>query len=1206
MDIAAITSIPERVLRDYAASTDISVNEKLRWMEGRATTKPEDMSYALYGIFGVTPGANYGERHEGARRRLLAAIHHQDDVAAQKTERFQMIVEWLSSPDPWTNHQTARQLHEPLSGAWLLQSDLYQDWKNSSTRHLWMHGKPGCGKTVLCSTAIEDIKEHCQNCPNAGYAIFYFSFSETQKQQITHLLRSLIVQLGWREPAFSILKQLYNRPNRIALGLGELERTLLACFEAYDTVFLLLDALDESPEDDDVRCGLLEWIVRASQKTSNVQIFATGRKISDIEGSMAKISAEPIAIAPRAVDVDIRRYIATQLDRNHWLSRMDEETKALIEDTISDRADGMFRWAYLQLQELKKLKSARRKLVKDALYRLPPTLDATYERILVGISDEMRDVAVKLLRWLAYAQYPLSLYELVDATTIVLSDEEYVEVEERPGEDDLLAVLSGLVTVIDSEDVKSQSITNSHHPFPEMGNTEYSKCQQVEKNTRIRLAHFTVKEYLESKRIVQSSAKGFHFESAKEQETLAKSCLVYLEHYSSSSQKLADEQDLTTFPLLRYAAESWYHHSIRGRSGDCSRERSLLCNPLLLSDWLNVHQPDLKHLPRFSLAKNIGSSLYYASLIGLVPVVHELIEAGANVNAMGGHYGNALQAASYEGQEKVVRILLDGKANIDATGGHHSNALQAAATRGHVTIVRMLLDAGADIHANGLDYRSALHVATQEAHANVVQMLLERGARMTSDYNNMTPLHYAVQSGQEKIAKLILDSGTDVDLAVHRQIWLSTHEGNGKFWTPTDDPNRPSIDRAKPNSQRGLTPLHYAALVGSATMTKFLLDQNADADAKSDYGETPLHLAVEGDLHGPDWLSGNEDYWNDPAFRIEYSLDLVALGSENDDEYYMVQCEVDHFRSEVIDLLCSHYSTKPCAKDFRGATPLHSVRYGTRISEFTLQSLFSRDFAVNQRDCSGRTALHLACSASDRTAIELLESHGAALDAVDNLGMNALHHAAHTGNHEMIQMALRLAARQGLIGFAAEKDSSNRNALHILLESCLAETASVQLLIKNGADLNDRTDGGYSPLALHLCQFLPPSQYKAKIAEVLLEHGADPLFKYPEDDRNLAHLAASADEVGVILLRVLANCGVDLAAKDHDDRTIFHHCAIAGSLTEDETFSFLRYAMKVSHTSTDRFGETPLHLAIKAHTKTHDPHLFRPDRWQSTMCILMQ
>lgn len=43
-------------------------------MEGRRTAEPEDMSYALYGIFGVRPSANYGEGHERARRRLLAAL----------------------------------------------------------------------------------------------------------------------------------------------------------------------------------------------------------------------------------------------------------------------------------------------------------------------------------------------------------------------------------------------------------------------------------------------------------------------------------------------------------------------------------------------------------------------------------------------------------------------------------------------------------------------------------------------------------------------------------------------------------------------------------------------------------------------------------------------------------------------------------------------------------------------------------------------------------------------------------------------------------------------------------------------------------------------------------------------------------------------------------------------------------------------------
>lgn len=99
-DIATITGIPERVLRNYATSADISVEEKLRWMEGRITTEPEDMSYALYGIFGVTPGANYGERHEGARQRLLAAIHHRDNLTAQRADRFQTIAAWLSPPDP--------------------------------------------------------------------------------------------------------------------------------------------------------------------------------------------------------------------------------------------------------------------------------------------------------------------------------------------------------------------------------------------------------------------------------------------------------------------------------------------------------------------------------------------------------------------------------------------------------------------------------------------------------------------------------------------------------------------------------------------------------------------------------------------------------------------------------------------------------------------------------------------------------------------------------------------------------------------------------------------------------------------------------------------------------------------------------------------------------------------------------------------------
>lgn len=83
-DIQRITGIPMQALSDYNTSLGFSVDERLGWMDGRTTTREEDTSYALYGIFGVTPGANYGERKVGARTRLLTAIYQSREVAKTK------------------------------------------------------------------------------------------------------------------------------------------------------------------------------------------------------------------------------------------------------------------------------------------------------------------------------------------------------------------------------------------------------------------------------------------------------------------------------------------------------------------------------------------------------------------------------------------------------------------------------------------------------------------------------------------------------------------------------------------------------------------------------------------------------------------------------------------------------------------------------------------------------------------------------------------------------------------------------------------------------------------------------------------------------------------------------------------------------------------------------------------------------------------
>ncbi|KAF2171942.1 hypothetical protein M409DRAFT_18173 [Zasmidium cellare ATCC 36951] len=71
---------------------DEHLKETMKWMEGRKTTRPEDKIYALYGILGVSPGANYGEGYPYAYSRLLKAVKdyhaHVHEVLAESKRRI--------------------------------------------------------------------------------------------------------------------------------------------------------------------------------------------------------------------------------------------------------------------------------------------------------------------------------------------------------------------------------------------------------------------------------------------------------------------------------------------------------------------------------------------------------------------------------------------------------------------------------------------------------------------------------------------------------------------------------------------------------------------------------------------------------------------------------------------------------------------------------------------------------------------------------------------------------------------------------------------------------------------------------------------------------------------------------------------------------------------------------------------------------------
>jgi hypothetical protein len=59
------------------------------------------------------------------------------------------IIKWLSPTDPRTNQEAARKKHEIHTGKWFTEGLAYTAWLEQPNSFLWLHGIPGCGKTIL-------------------------------------------------------------------------------------------------------------------------------------------------------------------------------------------------------------------------------------------------------------------------------------------------------------------------------------------------------------------------------------------------------------------------------------------------------------------------------------------------------------------------------------------------------------------------------------------------------------------------------------------------------------------------------------------------------------------------------------------------------------------------------------------------------------------------------------------------------------------------------------------------------------------------------------------------------------------------------------------------------------------------------------------------------------------------------------------------
>ena len=587
------------------------------------------------------------------------------------------VRDWLRAPDATVNHNAACAKRHPRTGIWLVQGSAFITWLSRDNSFLWLSGFAGCGKSVLYSTAIQYSFRHKQANRRVGIAFFYFTFNDEFKQNESAMLRALLLQLsGQLSDSNTELISLYGS-NRTAVPLpAVLIAHLQNLIQKFDQVYILLDALDESP-----RYGQRNQVLNAIKKMrewrfSGLHLLVTSRDELDIRGSLNPAEDDEIVMKNAAIDQDIRNFISEQLNIDPTLRRKWHAHHVRIRQALAERADGSFRWVECQFESLKHCPRSEFHL-DQCLGSLPRGLDETYERMLCNIDEGSIEEAQRILILLCFSSRPLTVPELIDGIAVDLKKPACLNLRRRLQDtDDLCQICPRLIDTNAEIDDETQFMTDENI--------------EIKQKTRIvRIAHFSVQEYLESDRIKQQKATAFGLNNASAHAHIAQICLVYLQEPGLSSENL-DQAKLEEFPFAHFAATFWHHHCNKADSTISSLNNLILRmfqdRRSFFSTWIKLHDVDRPWRTEMVFQINLNetaSPVYYASLLGFAKTMHEflnvcqddIIERQNLVNAQGGNHGNALQAASYNGHDKVVQMLIDAGADVNVQNGEYGNAL---------------------------------------------------------------------------------------------------------------------------------------------------------------------------------------------------------------------------------------------------------------------------------------------------------------------------------------------------------------------------------------------------------------------------------------------------------------------------------------------------------------------------------------------------
>lgn len=241
---------------------------------------------------------------------------------------------------------------------------------------------------------------------------------------------------------------------------------------------------------------------------------------------------------------------------------------------------------------------------------------------------------------------------------------------------------------------------------------------------------------------------------------------------------------------------------------------------------------------------------------------------------------------------------------------------------------------------------------------------------------------------------------------------------------------------------RGITPLMYAAEIGSVDAMRLLIDRGADVNAQNAFGSTALMWSVA-----------------DPA-KVRLLLDHGA-------------------------------QVNTVAKSGRTALIIAAF---TNPSAEVVRLLLAKGAKVGVMDVRHVTPLNAATFGNDTATVRLLLEAGADIDTPDTfIGLTPLMNAAGNRNVEAVKLLLAKGAQVNAVSKTEGLPKIQTGTVEfggwtpLLMASAFGPAEAVKELLDAGARIDAQDYRGFTPLMLAA----GTDRYDRRIVDLLMAHGAD-------------------------------------------------------------------------------------------------------------------